>query len=87
MTTTTQISRPAPWMEDYIKSLYTDAQAQVAKDVGQFPPAYQIAGLSPLETQAAGVLQGGIGSWAPIYRKRRVEYALERALLAKPESP
>jgi hypothetical protein len=65
MTTTTQISRPAPWMEDYIKSLYTDAQAQVAKDVGQFPPAYQIAGLSPLETQAAGVLQGGIGSWAP----------------------
>jgi hypothetical protein len=65
MTTTTQISRPAPWMEDYIKSLYADAQAQVAKDVGQFPPAYQIAGLSPLETQAAGVLQGGIGSWAP----------------------
>ena len=65
MTTTTQISRPAPWMEDYIKSLYADAQAQVAKDAGQFPPAYQIAGLSPLETQAAGVLQGGIGSWAP----------------------
>ena len=31
----------------------------------QLPPAYQIAGLSPLERQAAGTLQGGIGSWAP----------------------
>jgi hypothetical protein len=31
----------------------------------QLPPAYQVAGLSPLEMQAAGTLQGGIGSWAP----------------------
>ena len=65
MAVTTQITRQAPWMEDYIKALYTDAQSQVKKDAGQFPPAYQIAGLSPLETQAGGVLQGGIGSWSP----------------------
>ena len=65
MAVTTQITRQAPWMEDYIKALYTDAQSQVKGDVGQLPPPYQIAGLSPLETQAGSVLQGGIGSWAP----------------------
>ena len=31
----------------------------------QLPPSYQIAGLSPLETQAGTTLQGGIGGYMP----------------------
>jgi len=65
MPTSTTVTRQAPWMEELLQGLYTSAQGQIAKDTGQFPPAYQVAGLSPLEMQAAGTLQGGIGSWAP----------------------
>jgi hypothetical protein len=65
MPTQTNITRQAPWMEELIQALYKSGQGQVERDKGQLPPAYQIAGLSPLEMQAAGTLQGGIGSWAP----------------------
>lgn len=63
--TTHQYQRQAPWMEELIEGLYKTGQAKVAADKGQLPPAYQVAGLSPLEMQAAGTLQGGIGSYMP----------------------
>ena len=71
MPTTTTVTRQPPWMEELIQGLYTTAQEQIKKDSGQFPPAYQVAGLSPLEMQAAGTLQGGIGSWAPYLQEAR----------------
>ena len=65
MPTQTNITRQAPWMEELIQALYKSGQGQVERDKGQLPPAYQVAGLSPLEMQAAGTLQGGIGSYMP----------------------
>jgi hypothetical protein len=64
-TTTHQYQRQAPWMEELIEALYKTGQEKVAADKGQLPPAYQVAGLSPLEIQAAGTLQGGIGGYMP----------------------
>ena len=52
-------------MEELIEALYKTGQEKVAADKGQLPPAYQVAGLSPLEIQAAGTLQGGIGGYMP----------------------
>jgi hypothetical protein len=66
--TTTQIVKEDPKVEAYRLGLLQDVKDLVTgriTDQSALPPAYQVAGLSGLEQQAATLGQAGIGAYVP----------------------
>ncbi len=66
--TTTQIVKEDPQVEAYRLGLLQDVKDLVTgriTDQSALPPAYQVAGLSGLEQQAATLGQAGIGAYVP----------------------
>ena len=66
--TQTQIVREDPRMEALRLGILMDTKDMVQGRMGQdaaLPPAYQVAGLTGLENQAAALGQSGIGAYVP----------------------
>ena len=66
--TTTQIVKEDPKVEAYRLGLLQDVKDLVTgriTDPNALPPAYQVAGLTGLEQQAAAMGQSGIGAYVP----------------------
>lgn len=66
--TTTQIVKEDPKVEAYRLGLLQDVKDLVTgriTDTSALPPAYQVAGLTGLEQQAAAMGQSGIGAYVP----------------------
>ena len=69
--TTKQIIQENPEIEAYRLGLLQSVQQFINENLGQMPPppitppAYQIAGLSPMQQQAAQLAQRGIGAYQP----------------------
>ena len=61
--TVEQITRLAPFMEDYTRKLLESAYKQTGSPVGI--PAQQVAGLTPEQQQAGALITGGLGSYMP----------------------
>lgn len=61
--TVEQITRLAPFMEDYTRKLLESAYQQAQTPVSI--PGMQVAGLTPEQLQAGGLAQAGIGSYMP----------------------
>jgi len=62
-TTTTQIQREAPFLEDYRRRLLESTFART--DVAQAPPAYQVAPLEAEVAQGRQTIQAGLGAYQP----------------------
>ena len=62
-TTTTQIQREAPFLEDYRRRLLESTFART--DVAQAPPAYQVAPLEAEVAQGRQAIQAGLGAYQP----------------------
>jgi len=62
-TTTTQVQREAPFLEDYRRRLLESTFART--DVAQAPPAYQVAPLEAEVAQGRQAIQAGLGAYQP----------------------
>ena len=62
-TTTTQVQREAPFLEDYRRRLLESTFART--DVAQAPPAYQVAPLEAEVAQGRQAVQAGLGAYQP----------------------
>lgn len=70
--TVEQITRQAPFMEDYIRKLLESAyqQTQTAQEV----PAIQVAGLTPEQQRAQQLAEAGVGAYQPFLEQAGQAY-------------
>ena len=65
--TVEQITRQAPFMEDYIRKLLESGYQRVKDPVDI--PAQQVAGLTPEQLQAGQRIQSGLGAYQPLLQR------------------
>tara|TARA_R100001510_G_scaffold48281_1_gene45972 strand:- start:6688 stop:7593 length:906 start_codon:yes stop_codon:yes gene_type:complete len=71
----TSIQRQAPFMEDYIRKLLESGYQQSQE--GMTLPNQQIAGLTPQQLAAAGLVTQGIGAYQPFLNQAAQAYTPE----------
>ena len=83
----TSIQRQAPFMEDYIRKLLESGYQQAQE--GMTLPNQQIAGLTPQQLAASGLVTQGIGAYQPLLNQAAQAYTPEniRALQAQFSNP
>ena len=71
----TSIQRQAPFMEDYIRKLLESGYQQAQE--GMTLPNQQIAGLTPQQLAASGLVTQGIGAYQPLLNQAAQAYTPE----------
>ena len=84
-TTTTQIQREAPFLEDYRRRLLESTFART--DVAQAPPAYQVAPLEAEVAQGRQAIQAGLGAYQPYLGTGVAQLGAAQAGLAGAAAP